>query len=106
MIVNIRRDFTAAELEMIGLAATGKKHKATRKEVTAYVEGAIKNAMAPDRRPTELKSMVCPKCHRPIAVAIPKAEPKESKGVSIASEKVRGSIEGLIKSLDELKKAV
>lgn len=71
----INLDLTDDQLNELGLKISGKKHKATRKEVNTWAMKAIQDKLkGRGNGNTELKNMVCPKCNKMIAVQVPVIE--------------------------------
>jgi hypothetical protein len=76
MVTNIKIDLSDSDREAIALLVTGKKSLATRKQINDFVVKTIAAAMNPTSSgPKTLKNFVCPKCNKPIALAVPTAEP-------------------------------
>jgi hypothetical protein len=109
MITNIRIDLDDRQLAALGQLLNGKKTPATRKQVSAWVEKLVANGLEPDRRPTELKSLLCPKCAKPIAVPVPKATegakvPEIAKETAAVRKSVVDLVEAFAKFLEVLPK--
>jgi hypothetical protein len=63
-----------AQLLALGQRLTGKKQKATRKQVLDWAQQLLDSDLAGKDAPTELRGFVCPKCQRPISLRVPKAK--------------------------------
>jgi hypothetical protein len=66
---NYTLGLTDDQLTQLGTIITGKPHRATRREITNWLDDLIAREMAP--KPTKLVHGICPKCRRPVAIAVP-----------------------------------
>jgi hypothetical protein len=74
----------------------------------------VAKGLAPDTRQTELRNMACPKCQRPIAVAVPvQASPPQAPApapkaaqMAVESQETAKAIDALVGALAKLKVAL
>lgn len=76
MKTNYSIELTDAQLMSLGERMTGKRQKATRKQIVAWLDKLAANDLeGRAAAKTELRHMACPKCNRPISVPVPVPTP-------------------------------
>lgn len=71
MVTNLKLNLSDEERQAIHLFMTGKPGLATRKMIQEFYPKVAAAALSPGGGKTVLKTMVCPKCQKPIGVNVP-----------------------------------
>lgn len=85
MVTNLKLDLSDEERQAIHLFMTGKPGLATRKMIQEFYPKVAAAALSPGGGKTVLKTMVCPKCNKPIGVNVPAPAPTAAPEPSQAS---------------------
>lgn len=81
-----------AQLMELGQRLTGKKQRATRKQVQEWAEKLMADDLAGKDSPTELRPFVCPKCNKPISLRVPKVPKAEAAQAEPARAATKGDV--------------
>ena len=71
MVTNLKLDLSEEDRKTIHLHVTGKPGLATRKMIQEFILKSYRTCLHPAEGKTVLKTTVCPKCNKPIAVNVP-----------------------------------
>lgn len=105
MITTLKLDLGPDQLRALGVRLTGKNKPATRADVQKWAYKLLGDSLDFDDKPgkTELRNIICPKCQKPIPVAVPKVTKAPGARMSAATIKaVTSQMEATIKALDKL----
>jgi len=107
MITTIKIELSDEQRKALNVVLTGKSGLATRKTIILWAQRTLADKLErPNGGKTQLRNMVCPKCHKPIAIDVPVGAPsdkaKRPERFTAAAKKTQGSIEQLRASLAEL----